>query len=205
MKKTIIINLPMSVKQKCVYENGILNEKISTDSFYFPINAYLAENLRPEDECKFIFIIKDDGLNREKEVQQICINEISTINNTIGAKLEFVGILTSFEQNKFVYDITLASLINEIEDGSSIYWDNTFGPKDVPLVIFAALQYCEKHLNCNVEHVFYGQGTFDNNGKLISTKLVSMDSLFWIISLLNCVESETPEQARELINMITKL
>ena len=138
------------------------------------------------------------------ECCEICKEELERINAKIGAKLEYKTIATDFDMQKTVYDTLFSSLLDEIENGSTILWDITFGPKDVPLVVFATLNFAEKFLDCEIEHIFYSQGTY-KDGKLIHAKLVTMDSLFSLISLVNNVDCDSPEKARNLVKLLTSL
>lgn len=205
MKKILIYNIPMQVKQKCVYENGVRNTELSSEAFYYPINSYLAKNLKAEDDLKVILLVKRDGLEREIAAEELCKQELNQINQSIGAHLEYKTISTKFEQTKQVYDNLFNTLIDEIEDESTILWDITFGPKDEPLVVFSALNFAEKFLDCEIEHIFYAQAIFDENNKIISTKLVTMDSLFKLQSLVNEVKSNDPKKARQLLKLLVSL
>ena len=205
MKKILIYNIPMQVKQRCVYENGVRNVELSSEAFYFPINAYLAKNLTAEDDLKVILLVKRDGLEREIAAEELCKQELNQINETIGAHLEYKTISTKFEQTKKVYDQLFSALVDEIEDESTILWDITFGPKDEPLVVFSALNFAEKFLDCEIEHIFYAQAIFDENNKIINTKLVTMDSLFKLQSLVNEVKSNDPQKARHLLKLLVSL
>ena len=205
MKKILIYSIPMQVKQKCVYENGVRNAELSSEAFYYPINSYLAKNLKAEDDLKVILLVKRDGLEREIAAEELCKQELNQINQSIGAHLEYKTISTKFEQTKQVYDNLFNTLIDEIEDESTILWDITFGPKDEPLVVFSALNFAEKFLDCEIEHIFYAQALFDENNKIISTKLVTMDSLFKLQSLVNEVKTNDPRKARHLLKLLVSL
>ena len=205
MKKILIYNIPMQVKQKCVYENGVRNTELSSEPFYYPINSYLAKNLTAEDDLKVILLVKRDGLEREIAAEELCKQELNQINQAIGARIEYKTISTKFEQTKQVYDKLFSTLIDEIEDESAILWDITFGPKDEPLVVFSALNFAEKFLDCEIEHIFYAQALFDENNKIISTKLVTMDSLFKLQSLVDKVKTDDSRKARHLLKLLVSL
>ena len=205
MKKILIYNIPMQVKQRCVYENGVRNVELSSEAFYFPINAYLAKNLTAEDDLKVILLVKRDGLEREIAAEELCKQELNQINETIGAHLEYKTLSTQFDQSKLVHDQLFSALIDEIENSSTILWDMTFGPKDEPLVVFSVLNFADKFLECEIEHIFYGQAIFDASNKIINTKLLTMDSLFSLISLVNNVNCDSPEKARDLVKLLTSL
>ena len=51
-------------------------------------------------------------------------------------------------------------LCESISSDTNIYVDLTYGPKYMPLVLFCALNYAEKYLNCNIKRIVYG--LFDN-------------------------------------------
>ena len=204
MKKTLIYSLPMKKPDQMVYQNGLFKTEISSDAFFYPIHAYLAKHMTPEDDYKIIFIVKRNGFGGEIEAERICREELEQINAKIGAKIEIKTIATDFDEQKTVHDMFFSALIDEIEDESTIIWDSTFGSKDVPLIIFAALNFAEKFLDCEVEHIFYSQGYYQGKD-LVRTKLVTMDSLFSLISLVNNVDCDSPEKARNLVKLLTSL
>ena len=77
-----------------------------------------------------------------------------------------------------LYDYFIsASERNSIKDGSHIIADITFGPKDVPIIVFAVLGFAEKSLGCEVDHIIYGQANFEN-GRPVNTKICDMSPLY---------------------------
>ena len=197
MKKILICAIPMTTNDKVIYENGLSKENISVEPFYYPINAYLAENMTAEDEWKVILLVKRDREGRELVTEQLFHEELAKVNKKIGAKITCKTISTKFEAIKRVHDHILGALVEEIDDESEIYVDNTYAPKELSVIIFAALNFSEKFLDCEIEHIFYLQEA--------SCKLVTMDALFSLQSLVSKAHSDSSEKARHLLKMIISL
>ncbi len=155
---------------------------------YFPINAILAETLKKDDEVKVIALrsindIEDAGSPDRN--RGAFMYELITINEEIGAKLTFKTLETEFKETKENYETRLKAMLDEIDEGSSIYADITFGPKPLPMILMCVLSFAEKFLNCDVKSVVYGKVSFDENNKAGSPELYDVTSLYYLNNLTN--------------------
>ena len=50
----------------------------------------------------------------------------------------------------------MGSIVDELEIGARVLVDTTYGPKDLPIVIFTALNFAEKFLECQIDNIIYG-------------------------------------------------
>lgn len=204
MKKTLIVNLPMQLKDgKMVYESESSSLAPSKMPLLFAILAYLEPRLTKDDSLKCIFIAKTEYNTPLDEIIQRFKDELDEINH-YSIPVEYIAIESEFKEKNSVHDQLFKDIINNIEDNSTILADITFGPKDVPIIEFAALNFASEHLNCNIERIIYSQGTF-KDGKIVSKNLCDMMDLFTLQRLTSSFRSASPEKARDLVNKIIDL
>ncbi len=205
MKKTIICNIPMrndvEPKKYSCDDNSL---PISDREVRYPINAMLEKTLRQDDELVVLLLVKKDPFgNYESNIEKY-ISELDRANENIGADIEYKIIDTDFVQTKAVHEELMGEIIDSIKDENNIIADITYGPKDVPIIVFYALNFAEKFLNCEVERIVYGQADF-KDGKPINTKICDMTPLFSLGSLTNSVQNVTADKARQMLNTLLSL
>lgn len=203
MKRTIICSLPFKPNiQKVVYENTGMPIETSMQPVRFPINAVLAENVFDGDEVKMILLIKRDMNTFYEENKDSFMYEF---NETIGERKVTVStevLYTDFSEEREIHEKLFDDIIDRIEDESHIIADITYGPKDMPILIFAVLSFCEKHLACNIDGIIYGLAQFGNGHNIVQGKLCDMSSLFYLNSLVETVECGDPARARKLLKTL---
>lgn len=204
MKKTIICNIPMQNKEKIVYTSNDLSLPASSRAVHFPINAFLEETLKPDDEIKLVLLTKNDEYSQAKKNAETFLNEIKEVNEGIGAKIRFTVIDTAFSQEQAVHEELMTSIVDEIDVGSHILADITFGPKDVPIVLFSALGFAEKFLKCEIDNIIYGQASF-KDGKATNTKLCDMVPLYYLNSVTDTINCEEPEKAKHMLKTLLSI
>ena len=128
----------------------------------YPVNAMLEKTASPEDEIKVVLLVKNDKYSFSKKNEAAFVEEINRAVSASGAKIDIVTVDTEFSQNKEVHERLMGRLVDEIEENSHIIVDITYGPKDIPVVIFAALGFAEKFLGCDIDNIVYGQASFSN-------------------------------------------
>lgn len=203
MKKIIICNIPMrESEEKYTYKNSDLSLKTIETPTYFPINAFLGANLSKDDEVKVLLLTKKDGQEKSKQNIANFIDEFMSLNE--GCKVEYKIIETDYSELQIVHETLLSKIIDEIEEDSQIYADITYGPKDLPIVIFAALNFAERYLHCDIENILYGKATFVN-GKPTQTELCDMVPLYYLNSATNTIRCEDPKKARELLKELLSI
>lgn len=204
MKKTLIVNLPMQLKDgKMVYESESSSLTPSKMPLLFAILAYLEPRLTKNDSLKCIFIAKKEKTTPLDEIIQKFKDELEEINH-FSIPVEYVVIESEFEEKGSIHNQLFKDIINNIEDNATILADVTFGPKDVPIIEFSALRFALDFLNCEIERIIYSQGTFEN-GKLVSKNLCDLMDLFTLQSLTSTFRTVSPEKARDLVNRIIDL
>ncbi|MBE6577801.1 MAG: hypothetical protein E7653_06660 [Ruminococcaceae bacterium] len=206
MKRTIICNIPMKKDTpKCKYVSEIRSLHTPETEVVYPINAYLKSTLKNGDELKVILLTKNDEYSHCKEKVEVFKAELADACKNMNVVVEYKEIETDFLEKKSVYQELMGKLVAEIPANSTVVADITYGPKDLPITVFAALSFAEKHLDCNVEHVIYGQANFDENGKAVNTRLCDMVPLLYIMNVANGIHSNDPEKAKQMLNSLLSL
>lgn len=205
MRKTIICGIPMRENVAAnVFESSDQSLPVSEEAYRYPINSFLEKTLKEDDELKVILVVKRDGKNYYIENIKHFENEISHANEAHGAKIEIVTIESDFEQDKEIHQQLMCNLVEQIDEGSNIIVDTTFGSKDLPVIIFAALEFAEKFLGCEVENIVYGKAEFENN-KVIKSTICEMTSLYYLSSVTNTVKCDDSSRAKQMLKSLLSL
>lgn len=205
MKKVIVCNIPMrEYVAKTVYTSNDLSLPVSEKAFKYPILSFLTQTMIAEDELKILLLIKKAGNQfYEKNVDDFKA-EMSEVLDATGAKAEYVIIDTVFSENKETHEQLMVSLIDEIDVGSHILADITYGPKDLPIVIFSTLTFAENFLRCEVENIIYGQAEFENN-KVVGSMICDMAPLYYLSSVSNTIKCNDPAKAKQILMSLLTL
>jgi hypothetical protein len=135
----------------------------------FPINAFLEETMKNDDSIKFLLLVKKDGYGNYKKNLDCFKEEFEAVNAEIGATADYVVIDTEFSEEKSVHEKLMGSIVDELEIGVvSLLIPLT--AQDLPIVIFTALNFAEKFLECQIDNIIYGKAEFVN-GKAVDTKM----------------------------------
>lgn len=205
MKKTIIVSIPMTASmQKTVYTSNDRSLPASSEEFYYPISALLAATIKPEDEIKTIMITKHSEVSCSEENVRLLVQELDGINKEAGADMTYQTVVSEFTEEKHVHEKLMAELADLIETGSVITADVTYGPKDLPIVIFSTLNFAERFLKCEIEHIIYGQGVF-KDGKIVDTMICDFSPLYSLKSLTDTITCDDPDKARQLLKTIVSI
>ncbi len=205
MKKIVICNVPMRENvDKSVYTSADLSLPTSSRAVRFPINSFLEETLNPDDELKLVLLTKNDEYSCAQKNAEDFITEIDEINKNIGAKIEFTNIDTAFSQEQAIHEQLMASIVDHIDVDSHILADITYGPKDMPIVLFSAMGFAEKFLRCEIDNIIYGQANFEN-GKVVNTKICDMIPLYYLNSVTDTIHCDEPERAKHMLKTLLSL
>ena len=205
MKTIIICNIPMrEYIANTVYSSDDRSLPVSDKPYRYPINSLLSQTVNAEDELKIILLIKKDGNTFYEKNTADYKREIEDICRTTGAKAEFVSIDTAFSQEKENHEQLMKRLVDEIDTGAHIMVDITYGPKDLPIVIFSALNFAEKFLKCEIDNIVYGQATFKDD-KVVGSTICDMIPLYCLSSVTNTIKCDEPEKARQMLGSLLDL
>lgn len=186
---------------KCQYVSDDLSLPVSESLVSYPINAMLEKTLNENDDITAILLIKKDENGYYKKNVSSCVEEILSVAEKAKALIEYKIIDTEFSQDQSIHDQLLLSIVNEIEPGMHIVADITYGPKDLPIVLFTALNFAEKFLDSEIENIVYGQAIFVD-GKPVNTKICDMSPLYYLNSVTNSVQCDSPENAKRMLKSL---
>ena len=187
-----------------VYSSNDESLPVSASPYRYPINSLLSQTATEDDTLKIILLIKKDkNLFYEKNTEDYK-QEIDEICKKTGAAAEFVTIDTDFNQDKENHEHLMKKLVDEIDTGTHIMVDITYGPKDLPIVIFSAINFAEKFLKCEIDNIVYGQATFKDN-KVVGSVICDMIPLYCLSSVTNTINCDEPERARQMLNSLLEL
>lgn len=205
MKKTIICNIPMKARiDKSVYISEDKSIPASDRKVSFPVNAFIEAAITEGAELKVILLAKDDKFSSADANIALFKNELAEIAEERGISVSYAVINTAFSQDKTVHEQLMGKLIDELEEGSQLIADITYGPKDLPIIEFTALSFAEKFLGCEIENILYGQSSF-RDGVAVNTKICDMAPLFYLGSITDTVHADTPDKARRMLKSLLSL
>lgn len=205
MKKILFCNIPMTVKlSKCVYESEDFSVPVSNRAVSYPVAAFLEKTLTADDEVRAVLIVKKDELNQFKKNISGCIEELIVAAEATGAKFEYTIIETEFSETQATHDNLLLAIVEELEEKTHIIADITYGPKDLPIVLFTAMNFGEKFLECEIDNIVYGQATFVD-GNATNTKICDMIPLYYLNSIANTMQCTTPEDAKQMLKSLLSI
>lgn len=205
MKKLIICNIPMreSVDQ-AVYASNDRSLPVSDRGVRYPINALLEKTISDNDEVKVILLSKNDKYSFSRQHISEFIDELNQAIVAYNVTPTIKIIDTEFKQDKLVHEQLMGRLVEEIDDEAHIMVDITYGPKDLPIVIFAAIGFAEKFLDCEIDAIVYGQASFVD-GKAVNQKICDMSSLYYLSSVTNSIRCSEPNKARKTLTELLSL
>lgn len=205
MKKILFCNIPMTIKVgKCIYKSDDHSVPTSQTPVCYPVSAFFEKTLSKEDEVQAILLVKKDPLKQYKKNINDCIKELLAVSESTGAKIDYKIIDTEFSETQATHDNLLLSIIDEMEENAHIVADITYGPKDLPIVLFTAMNFAEKFLNCEIDNIVYGQATFID-GNAVNTKICDMIPLYYLNSITNTVQCSSPDKAKQLLKSLLSM
>lgn len=205
MKKILFCNIPMKANvDKCVYTSEDFSIPVSDTPVTYPVNAFFEKTLKADDEVKAILLVKKDEFGNYKKNVTACIEELMSAAEKSGAKVEYKIIDTDFNEMQSTHDKLLLDIVDEFEEKSHITADITFGPKDLPIVLFTALNFGEKFFECEIDNIVYGQASFVE-GKAVNTKICDMIPLYYLNSVTNTVNCDSPDKAKEMLKALLSM
>ena len=205
MKKVVICSVPMKEKvPSVVYSSDDRSLPVLERPFKHPINAFLSKTLTNRDELKVILLTKKDVNNNYIKNTEYCKKEFLDTCIYTGAAIDFSIIDTDFSEEREIHEQLMGKLVDEIDIGAHILADITYGPKDIPIIIFSALSFAEKFLRCEVDNIVYGKADFIAD-KVENAKICDMVPLYYLSSVTNTIKCDEPEKARKMLKSLLSL
>ncbi len=205
MNKTIICGIPMKAQvEKAVYSSEDKSLPVADFAVRYPINAFLNKTADKNDHFKVILLVKSDEYSAAEQNLKSFRDEFSTAISSSGASAEICVLRSGFIEARDVHEKLLGDLVEEITVGSQILADLTYGPKDLPIIIFTALNFAEKFLKCDIDNIVYGQASF-SNGRAVNTKICDMIPLYYLGSVTNTIGNSDPAKAKSMLKTLLSL
>lgn len=207
MKKIIICSIPMkesNLVNATVYVSEDRSLPVSDRAVKYAINTFLEKTLKSDDDVKVLLLVKKDEYSHYQENVAAFTMELLSVNEKIGAQIEYRIIESEFLEKQDVHEELLMKIVDEIEEGAHMLADITYGPKDLPIIIFTAMNFAEKFLKCDIDNIIYGQANY-KNGVVVNTRICDMAPLYYINSITNTIRVANPQKARELLKSLLSL
>ncbi len=208
MKKIVICNVPMRNNtqiKKGIYQSDDRSIPVSDWAVKYPVNALLECTTLPTDMIKAILLVKRDSKEYFKKNLEECIAEMTAAVQKCGASIEFHTIYSDFEETKSVHDTLLLDIIDELENNSHVIADITYGPKDLPIVLFTALNFAERFLGCEVDNIVYGQAEFDDAGNAECLRIRDMVPLYYLNFAANTIQCNSAEDSKKVLKTLLSI
>ena len=212
MAKIVFSNLPMKKelyafryvadgRKSMQYEGEVL----------FPVNSILAKSLKRGEKVKVVLLSKDDPEANSQTNEKIFRAELDRINESVGADITYVNIMTPFVETRSVHENILRAVIGELEEKAEIIADVTYGPKTLPMIMLMVLNFAERYFGCRICNVVYSKVNFVDDGsgtgktKPIDPVLYDLAPLCYLNSVINLLECKTPKDAIKALDILLKM
>lgn len=205
MKKTVFVSLMMADNMQKRHYPVDGNSFIEyPGEVYYAINAVLAQTISAEDEIKVVLIQTKGGDDAGSKNATLFMDELNALN-TCGASIKYEVIPSVFVETKDKFKDLYKSLIKNLENGTELYADVTFGPKSLPLMIFAAMQFGEKFFDCSIGNVIYLKAEFKNNQLFEGSQMIyDYTPLYMLNSFTNTIECSSGDKAVAAVEALFK-
>ena len=163
MKKTIIYPLRFSFglkKTKYIPGENKFKEYLD-ENLTFPLNHIISNDLNSEDIVTVLLVKTVSEKRNIESIVNEAKKEITRVLSGHCAEIRIKEIAAPYSSRKEELGQIYKSLCENTEPESNVYVDFTYGPKYMPVLLFCALNYAEKYLNCTVNRLIYG--LFDTN------------------------------------------
>lgn len=212
MKKIVFVDICMrdekSFHKACFKGTGNAGSNYA-EEVYYPINAILADKLKKDDEVKIVLIQTIDKTDTDEQNNVIentkkFKTELSHINESINAKINYVEVSADYNEFKENHEKRIMVILEQMEEGAELYGDITFGPRTVPMEMLCAFAFAEKFYDTNVRKIVYGQVQWKNN-EPDKPQLFDITSLHYLNSLTYNMQPDSVEKAMESLKRFFSL
>jgi len=207
--KIVFSDLPMKKELHGFVYKADGNAEITYDGeVVFPVNSVLAKTMKKGERVRVVLLSKDDLEGNSAINAGKFQKELNEINRGIGADIEYVILATPFVETRDVHETLLRDMIAKLEDGAEIIGDVTYGPKTLPIIMFAVMNFAERFFNANIKNIVYGKVDFVDDGsgtgktKPVNPALYDLTPLYYLNNLTNVMEYKTSEDAVKALNAI---
>jgi len=162
-----------------------------------PVNAVLAKVLKKDDKVKII-LLADDSKDVEKYIQDYK-DELAEINKSIHAQIVYGDpVIEVFQENKLVQEKRFRKCIDQIEEGTQIICDITYGQKPMPILQLCVLSFAEKYFNADIKYVTYGS-KFES-GHVENPHIYNVTDLYYLHELTAAMDAPDGKTAITMLD-----
>ena len=202
MNKLIILHTTL---QEGVLPLGYKSEDASVpdsiEDVIYPVNAFLASSIDPKDKVKVILVCKEDPEERYTQNLKRFTDEFDRLCGNLCQTYDIQIITTSYGSETATQKQVIKQIADAIDPGCEIISDITYGSKDFAILLMSVLSFATKHLDCIVDYILYRE-VFFKSGVPINPILRNFAPLLHLTSLAYTLNSNNPEQARNLLDTI---
>ena len=211
MKKIVFVDIPLYKKGAINYAGtGNVKSKYGKEVLY-PINAFLLDEIKENDEIKVILIKSKTGKEREdsqtktnarlfedeldailKELSEGKIEGYEPVKNV---KVDYIPLVSDFDESKENHEIRFKNMLSVLEEKCDVYADITFGPKLLPMMILCVFNFAERFFDCKIRGIVYGKALFDENNKAHSGEMFDVSPMYYLNNLTNSMQAPSGEAA----------
>ena len=202
MQKVVICNVTMQEDPTPLSYIGE-DSSIPAASFpvVYPIASYMPHIVTQEDNLRVILLCKCDPAQFWKKNLQVFENEFKSCCSGKVNSIDYTIIQIPFSEGSNTYACIIRDIVGAIPSGASIYADTTYGSKDLPILLFAALSFATQHLNSKVERILYRRVYFVED-RPNSPVLCDYSSLLNLTSLIYTISCDSTEKARKMLDAL---
>lgn len=161
------------------------------------------------EKVKVVLLSKIDKEGNSAVNAGIFQQELNRINLSIGADIEYITLTTPFSETRDVHEKLLRDMVGILEKGAEVIADITYGPKSLPIIVFAVLNFAEKFFGVTIKNIVYGKVNFVDAGsgrtKPVDPVLCDMTPLYYLNSLTNSLEYQSAKEAVKALDILLDL
>lgn len=178
---------------------------------FFPVNSVLAKTMRKGEKVKVVLLSKVDTDGNSAINSGKFQKELNNINRNIGADIEYVTLATPFEETRDVHETLLRDMVAKLEVNAEIIGDVTYGPKPLPIIMFAVMNFAEKHFQAKIKSIVYGKVDFIDDGsgtgktKPANPVLYDLTPLYYLNNVTNSMEYKSSKDAIKALDALLDL
>ena len=210
--KIVFSDLPMKKELHSFSYKVDGNKTIEYDGeVVFPVNSVLAKTMKKGEKVKVVILAKEDIEGNSKVNYEKFVGELSEINKNIGAEIEYVSITTEFKETRDIHEGIFRNMVATLEENAEIIGDVTYGPKPLPIIMFAVMNFAEKFFKAKIKNIVYGKVDFVDDGsgtgktKPVNPVIYDLTPLYYLNNLTNTVNCKSSQEAVNMLNTLLDL
>ena len=199
MKKIVIQPIKIAPMAKSEYKVNADRFKSFDYPVYYSMSGIIPQFLAPAEELKLITVVSSSETpSVQKTIAENvkrCHDEFELDCEQTGSPFNAVDINIPYDVNNKYFEKMFSQIIGEIEEGSEIFVDCTFGDRFITLFLYSVVQFAEQCLGCKLNIMTCAKQDYDDSGKPVDgsqviTDITSVYYLYKIISTLHSTDGK---------------